>query len=129
MCFYKRRSRWCLCLILGNISLEKVLSTEGVSSAFEIKQYDQPSSKSALAEYDFSTDLYKENAILDGMTPEEFYGYAALQNGMLNILPLNEQGFLGEGITMGVFDAGFTNVDSMIVFNHIRDNARFIGLF
>lgn len=51
----------------------------------------------------------------------------ALQNSMIGVDLMHQDGFTGENILIGVFDAGFTGVDQSIYFNHMFDNNKIIG--
>ena len=57
---------------------------------------------------------------------EEFYGYGALQIGMVNGHALHRLGHWGEEVYVGVQDGGFDNVDIMPFFDSLRINNRIL---
>lgn len=50
---------------------------------------------------------------------DEPYGYALKQIKMLNGIKLHEKGFLGQGMSVAVIDAGFQNVDKIEAFESL----------
>jgi len=46
------------------------------------------------------------------------YGLSYLQNDMINLIPLHQQGYEGKGIRIAVLDAGFSNLPSNLYFTH-----------
>ncbi|MFK7785986.1 MAG: S8/S53 family peptidase [Crocinitomicaceae bacterium] len=57
------------------------------------------------------------------------YGAASVQIEQLNIDCLHEQGFTGEGVYVGVIDAGFTNMESIGYFDSVYLESRLIETF
>jgi serine protease AprX len=55
------------------------------------------------------------------LSGREEYGETWSQTSMLNAQFLHEKDFNGQGIWIGVFDAGFNNVDSMSAFKDLRN--------
>ncbi len=55
------------------------------------------------------------------------YGIAATQINQLNGTSLHNEGFLGEGMQIGVIDAGFSNVDINHAFDSLRLQGRLLG--
>lgn len=55
------------------------------------------------------------------------YGLTNNQVVMINVDELHLQDFTGEGITIAVLDASFTNVNTMDAFQRIRDNGDLLG--
>lgn len=49
------------------------------------------------------------------------------QNEMLGVDAMHEQGFMGEGMLVGVFDGGFNNVDEVAGFDHLFADNRIIA--
>lgn len=58
-----------------------------------------------------------------------YYGAAFHQTQMLKGDYLHAQGFTGEGMLIGVMDAGFANIDRMEVFQHLFDNQKITGAY
>ena len=55
------------------------------------------------------------------------YGHAAAQINQVNGMHLHSAGYRGEGIYIGLLDAGFYNVDIMPAFNVLRLENRLLG--
>jgi len=68
----------------------------------------------------------KEKLNLERETKSLDYGAAAVQIEQLNIDCLHDQGFTGEGVYVGVIDAGFHNLDSVGYFDSVHLEGRII---
>lgn len=55
------------------------------------------------------------------------YGGSYLQNKQLNLECLHNEGYRGQGMTIAVMDAGFSNVNSYHVFDSLRDRGGILG--
>lgn len=55
------------------------------------------------------------------------YGGSYWQSKQLNLICLHEQGYRGQGMTIAVMDAGFSNVNTFETFDSIRNNGGIIG--
>ncbi|SFZ94589.1 Por secretion system C-terminal sorting domain-containing protein [Flaviramulus basaltis] len=55
------------------------------------------------------------------------YGDTQNQIDMINLDDLHVTDYTGEGVTIGVIDASFTNVNTMGAFQRIRDNGNLLG--
>ncbi len=55
------------------------------------------------------------------------YGYGTTQISMINGHALHINGYKGQGITIGVIDAGFYNVDILPAFDSLRFNSQILG--
>jgi subtilisin family serine protease len=86
-----------------------------ISSISKICDVPTGSSRSAHNKFDL------ENAY----TPD--YGQGWIQNGMIGINQLHKDGYSGEGMTIGVFDAGFRHVDYMRHFQELWNNNQILG--
>lgn len=62
-----------------------------------------------------------------GISVEFDYGYSATQVSMLGTDYLHEQDFTGQNMTIAVMDAGFPNVDNLVVFENMRENNHLLG--
>jgi serine protease AprX len=51
----------------------------------------------------------------------------ALQNNMLGVEIMHEDGFTGNNILIGIFDAGFNGVDQSIYFNHLFERGKILA--
>ncbi|OWY24221.1 T9SS C-terminal target domain-containing protein [Sphingobacteriales bacterium UPWRP_1] len=58
---------------------------------------------------------------------DEYYGEAYNQINMLNGDYMHSQGYRGQGMIIGIMDAGFTNADSMEVFQSHFENGQILG--
>ena len=57
------------------------------------------------------------------------YGLSFNQVDMLGGVDLHNAGFLGSGVTIAVFDAGFTSVDSLPIFDSLWMNSQIIDTY
>lgn len=55
------------------------------------------------------------------------YDKSDFQIKSLNVQELHKKGFLGKGIHVAVLDGGFSNVDKIEAFHHLRSNNRILG--
>lgn len=88
--------------------------------------------KTELVARGFNADIYdgkKESWIspisirLKGKAEEAY----AFQNEMLGIPAMHEEGFTGAGITIAVFDAGFSNADKISGMQHLFEQDRIVA--
>jgi serine protease AprX len=57
------------------------------------------------------------------------YGLAKVQNEMIGVDKMHDAGFKGEGMMIGVLDAGFNNVDKIPAFKALFDEKRIVGTY
>ena len=98
-------------------SFEFVKRVEKVSSLKSLKSTGNEKLKA-----DFSQNQISNIA-------QEFYGEAYDQTNLINLIPLHSEGFLGNGIKIGVFDAGFFGADTLNCFKKLRDDNRILGTY
>ena len=55
------------------------------------------------------------------------YGGSRWQNEQLNVICMHENGYRGQGMTIGVLDAGFAGVESYNVFDSLRNRGGILG--
>ncbi|HYG38173.1 MAG TPA: S8 family serine peptidase [Cytophagales bacterium] len=60
---------------------------------------------------------------------EEDYGTSLLQNQMLGIDAMHEDGYYGEGITIAVLDAGFYKANEFSLFDSLFKNGRVVATY
>lgn len=60
---------------------------------------------------------------------EPYYGNAFNQTQMLNGDWLHAYGYTGQGMLIGVMDAGFKGADTLTAFQHLRDNGQIVGKY
>ncbi len=79
-----------------------------------------PSAKRMLFTKSHLTEVLGQDDHLD-------YGYGTTQISMINGHALHINGYKGQGITIGVIDAGFYNVDILPAFDSLRFNSQILG--
>ena len=57
------------------------------------------------------------------------YGLAEFQSKSLNINPLHKQNYLGQNVVIAILDGGFSNVDKIEAFHHLRQSNRILGTY
>ncbi len=73
-------------------------------------------------------ELNNEDEIYTSPSLEDYYGLAKNQIEMINGIGLHDQGYKGQGMLIGVLDAGFYHADSLPVFSTAwNDNRITIG--
>lgn len=55
------------------------------------------------------------------------YGQAYNQINMVNGIPLHDDGYDGQGMTIAVLDAGFLNANTITAFEYLWDNGKILG--
>ncbi len=55
------------------------------------------------------------------------YGRTSTQINQINLAPLHDKGFSGQGMTIAVLDSGFENVDVITGFERSRINSKILG--
>lgn len=70
------------------------------------------------------TSFDKENSEVFRMENQSNFLF---QNELLGIPTMHAEGFLGKGIRIAVFDAGFPGVNTIPAFNHLFNNGQIIG--
>lgn len=67
------------------------------------------------------------NRLLSVETSDANYGYGLTPLTQLNGKPLHDRGFRGTGITIAVIDGGFSNANTHIAFDSLRNEGRLLG--
>jgi serine protease AprX len=57
------------------------------------------------------------------------YGTAQVQNELIGVNSLHNNGFTGEDVTIAIFDVGFTDVNESVFFDSIRINNQIIATY
>ncbi|MBQ8674424.1 MAG: S8 family serine peptidase [Bacteroides sp.] len=83
-----------------------------------VKEVEQVWKRPADGRYKSDRRTPLENRVL--LHPDSLYGTAVTQIQLSNAHKLHEAGFRGQGMTIGVIDAGFHNVDSILSMQNIR---------
>lgn len=71
--------------------------------------------------------LQTNNKMNEKQTSSYDYGLSSVQALMIHIDYLHNLGFSGQGMTIGVIDAGFFGADTAAVFDSIRNNGQILG--
>lgn len=72
-----------------------------------------------------ATKQFRPDDSLSGM---DYYGWSYPQIEQLSGEALHRRGFEGQGIVIGVCDAGFPGVDTMSVYREMRDEGRLLAM-
>ena len=80
---------------------------------------DDPNSRSARKTSKFET--------LDNQSFN--YGLSKIQNEMIGVSVMHDLGYRGEGMMIGILDAGFNNVDKIPAFKPLFDEKRIVGTY
>ncbi len=112
------QSRWFNALLIqADISiLESIRSLSYVDSVEYVAPGEKLSARQTYARKDMGT-----TEVLEAMVTNE------VQNEMMGISEMHDEGLTGSNILVAVFDAGFQSVDENIYFKHIFDNDRMIA--
>jgi len=90
---------------MGGCKFEKVFSA--IDNKISDKKYNKPGSKSKNS-YD--------------------YGFSANQIEMIGLDLLHNQGYIGANIVIAQLDAGFFSVDTLVIFDSLRNENRLLGV-
>ena len=113
------KSKWLNAVhVRGTDTDINALSNLGFVASIDFADKSLNTGRSAKAENKFEI----ENALVDYV-----YGTTQNQVTMINVDDLHLQDFTGEGMTIAVLDASFTNVNTMDAFQRIRDNGDLLG--
>lgn len=74
-------------------------------------------------------ELAKRMTAESKIEKEEDYGKAINQIKMLEAEKMHQNGFKGKGMLIGVFDAGFVNVDTAACFAHLFEQGRVLNTY
>jgi hypothetical protein len=122
------KSRWFNYIVLetkDSTSISKLNRSKFIKKIIPIYSGKTPKS-TQLREYSPSKtggDLAKINVESLKYSKNEF------QNNSLKINELHKLGHLGNGVHVAVFDGGFSNVDKIEAFHHLRKDKRILGVW
>ena len=114
-------SRWMNAALIqtSEANLQTVLKLPFVKGLEVNGTIDDPNSRSARKVSKFKT--------LDNQSFN--YGFSKIQNEMIGVDKMHDLGYRGEGMMVGIFDAGFTNVNIIPAFKPLFDEKRIIGTY
>lgn len=69
-----------------------------------------------------------ENIFQPGLNARTSMVTNAQQNNMLGVDQMHKDGYTGEGILVGVFDAGFNGMNKSIYFSHVFENNKIVAV-
>lgn len=73
------------------------------------------------------TIIHSDYSRIQTDTSLYIYGKSIRQIGLMNGTGLHKDGYMGQGMTIAVIDAGFLHVDSAAGFNHLWQNEKILG--
>jgi serine protease AprX len=101
------------------LSVEKSIPNPNIIREKFVKPFFENESYAKIPEDDF----LKSGA--SGMVYN--YGQAYNQINMVNGIPLHDDGYDGQGMTIAVLDAGFLNANTISAFDYLWDNGKILG--
>ncbi len=114
-------SRW-LNAISVEVDSELVLENIGVLDFVNKIEPLKKNSRKKIKENDFPENLNSGFS----KRKSSIYGPSINQIEMIGGLQLHENGYFGDDINVAIFDAGFTGVDILPIFNNLWDNNKII---
>lgn len=75
----------------------------------------------------FSSGWQMPRPAYDTLYSESYYGLGIRQISQLNGIGLHREGFQGEGMLIGVCDVGFPGIDTLVLFDSLRNDGRLIA--
>lgn len=79
---------------------------------------------------DPSTRSGRQKAKFEALETESFnYGLAKIQNEMIAVDKMHDLGFKGEGMMIGILDAGFNNANNIPALKALFDEKRIVGTY
>ena len=114
-------SRWMNAALIqtSDANLQTILKLPFVKGLEVNGTIDDPNSRSGRKKYKFEA---LENQSYN-------YGLSKIQNEMIGVNIMHDLGFKGEGMMIGVLDAGFYNVDKISAFKPLFDEKRIVGTY
>ena len=114
-------SRWMNSALIqtSDATLQTILKLPFVKGLEVNGTVDDPKSRSG-----------RKKAKFEALDNQSFnYGLSKIQNEMIGVNVMHDLGFRGEGMMIGVLDAGFNNADKIPAFKPLFDEKRIIGTY
>lgn len=114
-------SRWMNAALIqtSDATLQTILKLPFVKGLEVNGTVDDPKSRSG-----------RKKAKFEALDNQSFnYGLSKIQNEMIGVNVMHDLGFRGEGMMIGVLDAGFNNADKIPAFKPLFDEKRIIGTY
>jgi len=114
-------SRWMNAALIqtSDANLQTILKMPFVKGLEVNGTVDNPSTRSARKESKFEA--------LDNQSYN--YGFSKIQNEMIGVNVMHDLGFRGEGMMIGVLDAGFNNADKIPALKPLFEEGRIVGTY
>ncbi len=124
------QSKWLNALCVSTTDISKIKLIEQLPFVKNIVLLSNSSSEKLPSKYDFenyksSTPYEKTDALINAKTLN--YGLTFKQASQISVDCLHDQGFLGQGMTIAVIDAGFQNVNTLATFDSMFVNHHLLG--
>ena len=114
-------SRWMNAALIqtSEANLQTILKLPFVKGLEINGSIDDPNSRSA-----------RKVSKLESSDSQAFnYGLSKTQNEMIGVNSMHDLGYRGEGMMIGILDAGFNNVDKIPAFKALFDEKRIVGTY
>lgn len=114
-------SRWMNAALIqtSDVNLQTILKMPFVKGLEVNGTVDNPNTRSARKKSKFeSYDNQSFN-----------YGFSKIQNEMIGVNVMHDLGFRGEGMMIGILDAGFNNADKIPALKPLFDEKRIVGTY
>lgn len=122
-CNVHNTSKWFNAITIETDSLEVLPLIEELGFVSQIRSVRTVSNSSTLEELKFETNSFDEKILKSDSQPINFqnsYGPSFEQINNINGLALHSLGFKGEGISIAIFDAGWSMADKLPAFDYLR---------
>ena len=120
-------SKWIngLLITADSVALEQIAEFSFVREIVSVRQSITGKRQMDIAskEEQFEATAFGSGKVHHGVD----YGAAYKQLEVYNLLPLHEAGYMGEGLLIGVMDAGYNQLNEIHAFDRLRDEGRLLG--
>jgi hypothetical protein len=121
--------KWHNAIVISLSDTNNIDLIDNLSSVEMTKLVFRPSGSKTSTKLDFEIEEAEVLAPMKSTSEYDsaFYGGAWTQIHQLKGEKLHELGFTGQGMTIAVLDAGFTNVDERLIFDRLWQNDQILG--
>ncbi|MGB3947162.1 MAG: S8 family serine peptidase [Bacteroidia bacterium] len=126
----KKTSKWFNSILIScdSIQLKSLKQLSFVTDIVELQVNSKTNNNFNKFEISKAENLnIKINQLKHTSIPTIDYGYSLGQNSQINVNCLHQQGFMGQGITIAVLDAGFYNTNGLNIFDSLFINNQLLG--
>jgi serine protease AprX len=126
----KKTSKWFNSILVScdSIQLKSLKQLPFVTDAHELKE--NSTAQNGFNKFEITNNAplsATSNAHTNNSATAIDYGYSFSQNNQINVNCLHQQGFMGQGITIAVLDAGFYNTNALSIFDSLFLNNQLLG--